>query len=104
MDTLRETEEINHHGKPRDVGGSDKDESGLTPVEVTSNKVLQKDLRHRREDLEVDARREFYKQIAESKRNNKRLSQFKRVGRVHIPTFLVAFVAVYWAYGLSMMK
>ena len=97
MDTLRgEGREINHHGKKIDV-------SEVTPVE-TINKVSPGDLRHRREDLEVAARKQFYENIKETSTNKQKLAKCKRIGRVHIPGVISTFVIVFWVYGLSNMQ
>ena len=104
MDTLRgEDREVNHHGVMRDVGGNKKDVAEVTPVE-TINKVSPGDLRHRREDLEVEARKQYYQNIKKSSNNKQKLAKYKRIGRVHIPGVISAFVIVFWVYGLSNMK
>ena len=104
MDTLREDDrEINHHGKPRDVGEDNKEDSAMTPVENTV-KVAPADLRHRREDREVEARKNFYKQIKQAKKNKDRLIRCKRIGRIEIPTIIFIFVLLYWFYGLRNMS
>ena len=104
MDTLRDEErEINHHGNKLNVGDDNKDGSEMTPV-GSIVKVSPADLKHRREDLEVEARKKFYEQIGKGQRNKDKLRRCKRIGRVHIPTFIIIFVMVYWVYGLSNMK
>ena len=103
MDTLRgEEREINHHGKKLNVGDENKDESEMTPVESIV-RVSPADLKHRREDLEVEARKKFYEQIGRDQRNKDKLARCKRIGRVHIPIFIIAFVTVYWVFGLISM-
>ena len=103
MDTLREDDrEINHHGKPRNVGEENED-SGMPPVENTV-KVAPADLRHRREDREVEARKNFYKQIKQAQKNKDRLNRCKRIGRIDIPTVIFIFVLLYWVYGLKSMS
>ena len=102
IDTLREDpKEINHHGKPREIDG-EKEDSEITAIENII-KVSPADLRHRREEKEVEARRKYYKQISESKRNKVKLERCKRLGRVDIPIFITPFVIIYWVYGLSNM-
>ena len=104
MDTLREEDrEINHHGVMRDVGGDQNGVTEVTPVE-TINKISPGDLRHRREDLEVKARKEYYKMIKESSNKKEMLQKCKRIGRVHIPVVIFIFVMLFWIYGLSNMK
>ena len=104
MDTLREEDrEINHHGKPRDVGDKDKDEAELTPVENVV-KVSPANLRHRNEAKEVDARRNFYNQIKQAQRNKDKLKRCKRIGRVDIPIVIFVFVLSYWVYGITSMS
>ena len=104
MDTLRDDDrEINHHGKPRNVGEENKDASEMAPVENIV-KVSPADLKHRREDLELEARKKFYKQIGLVQKNKDKLRRCKRIGRVEIPTFIIIFVTVYWMFGLSNMK
>ena len=103
MDTLREDDrEINHHGKPRNVGEENED-SGMPPVENTV-KVAPADLRHRREDREVEVRKNFYKQIKQAQKNKDRLNRCKRIGRIDIPTVIFIFVLLYWVYGLRSMS
>ena len=102
-DTLREDpKEINHHGKPRDVEEETKDDSKMAPIENVI-KVSPADLKHRREDKEVEARRQYYKEIAKIKKNKEKLLRCKRIGRVYIPIFITLFVTSYWVYGLSNM-
>ena len=104
MDTLRgEDREINHHGVPRNIGEEKGDITEVTPVEKV-NKVASADLRHRREDLEVAARKQFYENISKQNKNKERLVKCKKIGRVYIPTFIISFVIIYWVFGLSQMK
>ena len=104
MDTLREEErEINHHGKPRNVGDEENDKSEITPVE-TVTKVTPANLRHRNEGLEVEARKNFYNQIRQAQKNKDLLKRCKRIGKVDIPIFIFTFVLVYWGYGLRSMS
>ena len=104
MDTLREEDrEINHHGVRRDVGGDKNGVSEVTPVE-TIHKISPGDLRHRREDVEVKARKEYYKMIKNSTNKKEMLAKCKRIGRFHIPVVIITFVTTFWIYGLSNMK
>ena len=104
MDTLRgDDREINHHGVMRSVGEEDEKTTEVTPVEKI-NKVSAMDLRHRREDLEVAARKEFYKKLREGEKNKEKLIKCKKIGRVYIPTVITIFVVIYWGFGLSQMK
>ena len=100
-DTLREeVKEVNHHGKPRKV---EADDDGMAPVEDVV-KVSPADLKHRREDKEVAARREYYQQIAKAQKNKDKLRRCKKFGRRDIPTFIITFVTIYWVFGLSNMS
>ena len=103
-DTLREeVKEVNHHGKPRKVEADDDGDSGMAPVEDVV-KVSPLDLRHRREDKEVEARRQYYQQIEKAQKNKDKLRRCKKFGRRDIPTFIITFVIIYWVFGLSNMS
>ena len=102
-DTLREDpKEINHHGKPRDVEEETRDDSKMATIENVI-KVSPADLKHRREDKEVEARRQYYKEIAKIKKNKEKLLRCKGIGHVYIPIFITFLVTIYWVYGLSNM-
>ena len=95
MDTLREEDRsINHHGKTMSTGGS------TNAIQV---RPLNTELVDRREDVELEARKRLYKQIAESNQNKAKLATCKRVGHVYIPAVVMVFAAVYWGYGLAQM-
>ena len=104
MDTLKDDEEreINHHGKPMAVGEESNDDPYLPPVENIV-KVSGAELRHRREDRQVAAQKDFYNQIRQAQRNKDRLRRCKRIGKVEIPTIIIIFVLIYWVYGLRNM-
>ena len=98
MDTLRsEDREINHHGVKREVGEDKSAKEGLPSVEIVSPS----DLRHRREDKEVEARKKYYDGIKNSLKKKERLAKCKKIGRVYIPIFIITFVCIFWGYGLS---
>ena len=102
-DTLREdVKEVNHHGKMRKVEGDDDGDDDMAPVENII-KVSPADLKHRREDKEVEARKQYYQQIARAQKNKEKLRRCKKFGRRDIPTFIIIFVTVYWVFGLSNM-
>ena len=104
MDTLRgDDREINHHGVPRNVGEEEGPITEVTPVEKV-NKVASADLRHRREDLEVAARKQYYENISHHNQNKKRLAKCKKIGRTFIPIIISSFVLIYWVFGLSQMQ
>ena len=92
--------EVNHHGKPREVGDEKDEDATMAPIGKII-KVSPADLRHRREDKEVEARRQYYKELAMVQKNKEKLIRFKKIGRVDIPVFIVLFVTIYWTYGLS---
>ena len=98
MDALRgdEDREINHHGTVRKVG---EDADGSDPVVPFS----QGDLRHRDEKKELEARKEFYKQMDRKKNNAKQLKFCKKIGKKIIPTICTLFTIFYWTYGLSQL-
>ena len=104
MDTLRtDDREINHHGVPIVVGDDNDGITLVTPVEEVI-KVPSANLRHRREDLEVKARKQFYENISKEATNKEKLAMCKRIGRVYIPAIILLFVTIYWVFGLSQME
>ena len=104
MDTLRtDDREINHHGVPIVVGDDNDGITLVTPVEEVI-KVPSANLRHRREDLEVKARKQFYENISKESTNKEKLAMCKRIGRVYIPVIILLFVTIYWVFGLSQME
>ena len=103
MDTLRgDDRQINHHGVMRDVGGDEKGVTEVTPVEPVNN-ISPGDLRHRREDLEVKARKQYYEILKKSSNNKKMLARCKRIRIFHIPGVINTLVIICWTYGLSNM-
>ena len=98
MDTLRDEEdrEINHHGTTRKVGD---EADGSDPVFNLSGN----DLRHRDEKKELEARKQFYKQMDRKKKNKKQLKFCKKIGKQIIPVVCILFSTVYWTYGLSQL-
>ena len=102
-DTLREdVKEVNHHGKPRKVDGDDEKDDDLAPVGNIVT-VAPADLKHRREDKEVAARKQFYEEIARAQLNKEKIRRCKQFGRRDIPAVVTVFVITYWAFGLSKM-
>ena len=98
MDILRDDEdrEINHHGTVRKVG---EEADGSDPVLPFS----EKDLRHRNEKKELDARKEYYRQMDKKNRNLKQLKFCRKIGKQTIPTICILFASVYWTYGFSQL-
>ena len=98
MDTLRgdEDREINHHGTAIKVG---EDAPGSDPVVAFSENAL----RHRDEKKELEARKEYYRQMDKKKKNEKQLKFCKKIGKQIIPTICILFAAVYWIYGFSQL-
>ena len=96
MDTLRDDEdrEINHHGTVRKVGEEEED-----PVFSFSGN----DLRHRDEKKELEARKDFYRQMDRKKKNQKQLKFCKKIGKQIIPAICIVFATIYWSYGLSQL-
>ena len=96
MDQLKEDDrEINHHGTKISVGEASNNEH-VRPAHSA--------LVSRREDVEVEAKRQLYEQINQSNKNKKALAECKRIGRVYIPAVALTFSGVYWGYGLSQMS
>ena len=98
MDTLRgdEDREINHHGTVRKVGEEEEGANAVLPFS-------QGDLRHRDEKRELEARKKYYEQMRQKKRNEEQLIFCKKVGKQIIPTICLLFTAVYWLYGFSQL-
>ena len=94
--------EINHHGKPRDLEKDITEASKMAGIDNIIH-VSPADLKHRREDKEVDARRQYYKEIARFQKNQEKLKRCKRLGHSDIPLFIIVFTTIYWVYGLSNM-
>ena len=60
-------------------------------------------LRHRDEKKELEARKEYYRQMDKKKKNEKQLKFCKKIGKQIIPTICILFAAVYWIYGFSQL-
>ena len=97
MDVLRgeEDREVNHHGTTRTVGGG----TGGNVVLPFSGS----ELRHRDEQKELKARKEYYKQIKQKEKNKSTLNFCKKIGKQIIPTVCILFAVFYWSYGLSQL-
>merc|ERR1719167_1077631 len=99
MDSLRNDEdrEINHHGRPVEVG-EDESRPGST------NKVSDNNLVAVDEKVQLRALTDFYER-AENASNmrdkmKRRLERCQRFTLVYNPILALAFVAVYWIIGL----
>ena len=89
-----EKREINHHGTSIDVS------DGPIKVSTTTHGVNQEDLISRRENVQVEALKEFYR-VAKYQKNVK-MGVF--IGRKVIPSIIIGFTAAYWIYGLGNSK
>ena len=80
MDMLRSEEgrEVNHHGK--------------------SISVQPTDLISRNEKIEVEARKNFYKNFR--MKQQKKLKFLRKVAVVYIPILELLFIASYWYFGM----
>ena len=98
MDTLRgdEDREINHHGTVRKVGEEEADTDAVLSISG-------RNLRHRDEKKELEARKEYYEHIKQKQRNEKQLKFCKKIGKQIIPTICLVFASVYWLYGISQL-
>merc|ERR1712228_704912 len=93
-DCLREEErEVNHHGRVRKIGDEDEDYEE-NEVEIMKNNWMgntgQLDLISRREDVQVAALKEHYRNLAA---NEKKLERADYVGFTVIPTIAGCFIA-----------
>lgn len=113
MDALREDEdrEINHHGKPMEVG--EKEENAvfhktdsnerIIPIEErasvysVSKKLINSKLAAPNEKEQMAARRAFYK---DAKVNEKYLQTCEFLAKKGIPILILSFSLIYWSYGL----
>ena len=98
MDTLRgdDDREVNHHGTVRTVA---EKADGIDPVVPLTGS----NLRHRDEQKEVNARKEFYKHIKRKEMNKKTMKFCKKLGKKIIPTVCILFTIICWSYGLSQL-
>ena len=98
MDTLRgdEDHEVKHHGTVRTVAEKADGHDPVVPF-AGSN------LRHRDEQKEVNARKEYYKHIKQKQMNKKTMKFCKKLGKKIIPTDCILFTIICWSYGLSQL-
>ena len=91
MDTLRvdEKRQVNSHGQPR----SAKTQKNIVEVQPHNQNLV-----HRNEQLQVDALKEYYREV---KRNEKYLTLGKFIGRKLIPSIILGFVTIYWYIGIQ---
>ena len=95
MDSLKEEDrEINRHGSKLNT----RDSKNAIHVKPAVNTLIA-----RREDVEVQARKELYERILQTNKSKARLATLKKVGRVYIHAVVGGFSTVYWGYGLSHM-
>jgi len=97
MDTLREDEdrEINHHGRPVEVG-----EAENLPSNAVMIKVAGKDLVSVDEKVQQKALKSFYDRVDVDNKRKKHLERCQRFTLVYNPMLALIFVAAYWIIGL----
>ena len=93
---------INQHGSARSVG---KPEEEGDVVKVMPS---HKDLVSRDERKELQARREYYKNInEETKKSQERQTKLgicKFIAQKLVPAIILCFTLAYWYYGLKSLK
>ena len=115
-DALREEErEVNHHGRVRKLGNDDSEENdtkeNADTVKNINNwvgeqaedndqkmKQLKLDLISRKEDVQVNALRDYYSAFVTP--NQRKLKRADFIGFTLIPSVALSFVVCYWAIGL----
>ena len=91
MDSNRgEKREVNHHGKSVDVSAK------VDPMPAVNHT----DLISRRENVQIEALKEYYKNGKLEK--NVKFGEF--IGKTVIPVIIIIFTSAYWIYGLSNSK
>ena len=115
-DALREEErEVNHHGRVRKLGNDDSEENDANENAEAGNSInnwvgeqtedndqkmkqLKLDLISRKEDVQVNALRDYYSAFVTP--NQRKLKRADYIGFTLIPRVVLSFVACYWAIGL----
>ena len=101
MDSLRDDEEreINHHGEK--INAVERSDEMIFETLRSTPDVSPNDLKHRREDVEVKARKAFYAQMEKTENNKKKILACKKIGRFYIPLIVLCFTLCFWIFGLS---
>lgn len=100
MDSLRNDDdrEINHHGRPVEVGEQDS-RRGSSVVKVAP--VSGKDLVAVNEQVQLKALKSFYERADQKRDQHKKtLERCQRFTLIYNPLLALAFVGVYWTIGL----
>ena len=60
--------------------------------------------RSKSEIVQQEALREYYKDMSERNRNEKKILACKRFTQVHYPAFCLVFVVIFWVWGIKVYR
>ena len=88
---------MNHHGGEKEAG-TDND-NGNKVIKVSPAELISRD-----EQVEFEARKQFYENLLYTKNKASRIRRLQFVGRKVFPTLIMLFSILYFMYGFSQIN